>query len=358
MNERITSPDSDALSRLCERLHAHAAQLDRPGAWPGDPLKWCAEAGVYEWFIPAERGGQGWSDGDIYRAYLQLAGACLTTTFVITQYMGACRRIAGGASDEARQRFLEPAVRGELFATVGISHLTTSRRHLAKPVLAARQDGDEIVLDGMSPWVTGSPHADVVVLGAVMEDGRELLLAAPCDLPGVTAPPPAELVGLSASCTGALRCDNVRVPSSLLLAGPVENVMQSGKGAGTGGLQTSVLALGLASAAIEFVTGESAARKELREPAEAMRDQLQRLSVELLAAADGQASCDLQNMRIQANSLVLRASQAALTAAKGAGYVQGHPAGRWCREALFFLVWSCPQPVLNANLCELAGIQE
>jgi hypothetical protein len=55
---------------------------------------------------------------------------------------------------------------------------------------------------------------------------------------------------------------------------------------------------------------------------------------------------------------VLRATQAALVAAKGAGYVAGHPAGRWCREAMFFLVWSCPQPVLAANLCELAGLRD
>jgi hypothetical protein len=54
---------------------------------------------------------------------------------------------------------------------------------------------------------------------------------------------------------------------------------------------------------------------------------------------------------------VLRATQAALAAAKGAGYIAHHPAGRWCREALFFLVWSCPQSVLAANLCELAGIE-
>jgi hypothetical protein len=46
-----------------------------------------------------------------------------------------------------------------------------------------------------------------------------------------------------------------------------------------------------------------------------------------------------------------------LVAAKGTGYVVGHPAGRWCREALFFLVWSCPQPVSAANLCELAGLE-
>jgi hypothetical protein len=53
----------------------------------------------------------------------------------------------------------------------------------------------------------------------------------------------------------------------------------------------------------------------------------------------------------------LRATQAALAAAKGTGFVVGHPAGRWCREALFFLVWSCPRPVAAANLCELAGLE-
>jgi hypothetical protein len=65
-----------------------------------------------------------------------------------------------------------------------------------------------------------------------------------------------------------------------------------------------------------------------------------------------------ESLRQRANSLVQRASQAALAAAKGSGYVVGHPAGRWCREALFFLVWSCPQPVAAANLCELAGIED
>ena len=49
---------------------------------------------------------------------------------------------------------------------------------------------------------------------------------------------------------------------------------------------------------------------------------------------------------------------AALAAAKGTGYLIGHPAGRWCREALFFLIWSCPQPVMSAHLCQLAGLRD
>jgi hypothetical protein len=69
----------------------------------------------------------------------------------------------------------------------------------------------------------------------------------------------------------------------------------------------------------------------------------------------GVGPVDKNELRSRANSLVLRATQASLVAAKGAGYLSGHPAGRWCREALFFLVWSCPQPVQDANLCELAA---
>ena len=42
--------------------------------------------------------------------------------------------------------------------------------------------------------------------------------------------------------------------------------------------------------------------------------------------------------------LALQATQVALTVAKGAGFVAPHPAQRWARQALFFLVWSCPRP--------------
>ena len=74
--------------------------------------------------------------------------------------------------------------------------------------------------------------------------------------------------------------------------------------------------------------------------------------------ADGEPVCSNEDLRTDANSLVLRSTQAALVAAKGAGFVEGHPVGRWCREALFFLVWSCPQSVQDANLCELVGISD
>ncbi|MEQ8787366.1 MAG: acyl-CoA dehydrogenase family protein [Pirellulaceae bacterium] len=355
---RITRPDAPEFEALCQQLASRAADLDQPGAWPAAQLDLCGKFGVFEWFLEPEWGGQDWSEADLVRGYLRLSAACLTTTFVITQRTGACRRIAVSENRTLQQRLLPDLVGGKTFATVGISHLTTSRRHLKRPVLRAEPTERGYLLEGFSPWVTGAPFAQTVVIGATLEDGRQILAALPTDRPGVSTPEPPALVGVSASQTGQLRCDRVEVEHDLLLAGPMENVMQSGAGAKTGGLQTSTLAIGLAKAAVDFLAQEAANRPDLLAPAEALQADWQRTCDDLLAMADGQEVCSNENLRTRANSLVLRCTQAALSAAKGTGYVIGHPAGRWCREALFFLVWSCPQPVVSAHLCELAGISD
>ncbi|MEX1027539.1 MAG: acyl-CoA dehydrogenase family protein [Candidatus Paceibacterota bacterium] len=358
MGIRIETPFDEGLQELCHRLRELAAELDRPRAWPCEQLRLCGEYGVFEWFLSPESGGQGWSEADIMRGYLELSAACLTTTFVITQRSGACRRIEICDNQPLKARLLPDLCSGKSFATVGISHLTTSRRHLAKPVLRAAESDDGFVIDGFSPWVTGSPFADHVLIGATLDDGRQILAVLPMNAPGVSVAPVAELVGLSASHTGPVHCDRVALSREWIVAGPVEDVMKQGVGANPGGFQTSALAIGLAGGAIRFMQEEAAKRPELALPTEALQADWRELRSDLLNAASDEPVCSTENLRTRANSLALRSSQAALAAAKGTGYVVGHPAGRWCREALFFLVWSCPQPVMAANLCELAGISD
>ncbi len=359
MHAFIEHPDSPALASLCEELAEAAPSLEEDVSWPGEQLAWCAEAGVFRWFHTPADGGLGWSEADLCRGYVALGQACLTTAFVITQRVGAARRIAGATTGSAKERLLAPLLRGEIFATVGISHLTTSRQHLQRPVLRAIAEGGGYRLEGMSPWVTGAPKADWLVVGAVTEDGQQILAAVPTDQPGVETPPGVRLVALTASQTGPVHFYNVFVPADDVLAGPADDVMGRGKGASTGGLQTSALAVGLAGAAVGYLEKEAAKRPNLRTPADALRDQWEETHDRLLALASREADAQEKgSLRQEANSLVLRATQAALGAAKGAGYVWSHPAGRWCREALFFLVWSCPQQVTDANLCELAQSHE
>ncbi len=357
-NRRIQSPDDPALDVLCERLAGLAGDLDRSGEWPAEQLALCRDFGVLEWFFPVEVGGQGWSESDIVRGELRLSAACLTTMFVLTQWSGACRRIVACDNESLRQRLIPDLIRGREFATLGISHLTTSRRHLGKPALSAEETPHGFRLNGFSPWVTGGRHAQTIVMGAEMADGRRVMLAMPTDLPGVRSGDDAQLVALSASHTGPIHCSDVLMSRDALVAGPSEDAMAGARGSNTGGIQTSTLAIGLAGAAIDFLFAEAEKREDLSAPAGGFAAELADVRGDLLAAAVGEQRCTTQTLRTRANSLVLRATQAALAAAKGTGYVVGHPTGRWCREALFFLVWSCPQQVMAANLCELAGLSE
>jgi len=354
---RVSSPDSPEFAQLESQLKQLVERLIPHRTWVDQELQLCAKAGVFEWFHQTEFGGQGWDTEQLTRGYLMLSRVCLTTAFVLTQRTGACQRIEGSPNRQFADTWLPRLIRGEAFATVGISHLTTSRQHFQGPTLRAMESELGFRLDGYTPWVTGAPAADLFVVGATLDDGRQVLLGVPRATTGVEVPPANQLLGLHASQTGQVNFKQVEVPFANMLQGPEPNVLQRGRGAGTGGLQTTTLAVGLATSAIYYLKAEVAARPELKSAAEALEIELNALHQDLLAAATGRAACSNEQLRQRGNSLVLRATQAALAVAKGAGYSPSHPVGRWCCEALFFLVWSCPQAVINANLCELAGLE-
>ena len=355
----IQTPLDEALVALCKRLAELSPKLRSERDWPGEQISLCADSGIFRWFVPAEWGGLEWTVSDIMRAYIQLGASCLTTTFILTQFAGACRRIAGTDNLVLKKSLLPKLMTGESLATVGISHLTTSGQHRKEPALRAERIPGGYRLDGRAPWATGVAAADYVVVGATLDDGRQLLAAIPTDRPGIELPPPLEMIAMGSTQTGPVLFDDCRFDDSLLVGGPVEQVMRTGVGAGTGGVQTSALAVGLCKAAIGYLHAESSERPDLLGGAtDALQRELDDLEVQTLAAADGEPTCSLEELRGKANNLALRATQAALAAAKGTGYIKGHPAGRWCCEALLFLVWSCPQPVVAATLCELAGIAD
>jgi alkylation response protein AidB-like acyl-CoA dehydrogenase len=351
--EDINDP---AVSQLCEALREMTARTATGARWPKEQLQLCADAGVHAWFLPQSVGGVGFSGADVVRAYLALSEACLDTTFVLTQRVGACRRIAASANTAASARLLPALLSGETFATLGISHLSTSRRHLGRPSLVARPAPGGFVLDGMSPWVTGAVEADHIVTGADLAGGEQILVALPTSLPGVRAAPPGALLALNASRTGAVHCDAVWIGTDDLLAGPSHGLMSGALGARTGGLQTSSLALGLAGAALGLIRTEAHRRPELRPALEALSHERATIVAELLAIADAPGADAAQAIRVHANDVVTRSTQAALVATKGRGYVSDALAGIYCRQALFFLVWSSPGPVQLASLNALAGL--
>jgi len=342
------APDPVALHRLNASLRERAAESARVGPWRSGSFAALAEEGLLAGFLPEDAGGKAASEPARLTALMAVAEACLTTALAVSQWAAACRIIDGGEL-ATRMMWLPPLASGRVFTTVGISQLTTSRRHLGKAALSARCDADGWRLDGECPWVTGADSVETIVTGATTDDGSQRFFVVETQERGLMIEPPMKMLALSGSRTSAVRMAGVR-PAAVII--PAD-----GDGARTGGLATTALAIGAIRASLGIIAQESTRRADLLPVTEHLTADVESLVARLDEAARlGLTQPDRDCLRTDANRLVVRAAQAALVACKGAGFVQGHPAERLAREAMFFLVWSCPQSVTQAVMCDLAGM--
>ncbi|MFL5328274.1 MAG: acyl-CoA dehydrogenase family protein [Gemmataceae bacterium] len=338
--------DAALLSRLAELADAADTRFD----WPAASLDLVRRAGLASTGTPARFGGRELSAIEQLSTAEQIASACLTTAFILSQREAAVRRIASAPNKALGEHFLPRLARGECYLTVGLSQLTTSRQH-GGPALLVEPISDGYQLTGEVPWVTGADQAEAIVIGGRLADGRQALFLVPTSEPGVFVRPPMDLAALKGSRTSSIRLDQVKLKTECLLNGPAEKVLT---GPGGGGLETSALALGLAGAAIADMHDEAVVRPDLKSVADEFAASHHKARQRLHELASMPALPDtIVDARVECTRLALRATQAHLTAAKGAGFVAPHPAQRRARQALFFLVWSCPRPAAEGLLAEL-----
>jgi alkylation response protein AidB-like acyl-CoA dehydrogenase len=346
----VTPPigrDPSRLAALADDLARLAGRSAVEGPWESGAFGCLARHGVLAAFVPRDCGGSGDGEADLLTALVEIGETCLTTALALTQWAAAVRVIAG-APDDVRSMLLPPLARGDTRTTVGISQLTTSRRHLARPALVATRDADGWRLDGTCPWVTGADACDTIVTGAATDDGGQMYFVVPTAAAGVTIDPPLAMLALSGSRTTAVHFAATRPAHAIAPAGT--------GGPRTGGLATTALAVGATRASIAAISREAVSRPALAPIAAGFTTETDAIAERLTdAARAGIDPADRDRLRADANGLVVRAAQAALTASKGAGFVAGHPVERLVRESRFFRVWSCPQAVADAVLCDLTA---
>jgi alkylation response protein AidB-like acyl-CoA dehydrogenase len=334
---------------------------EQSGEWPVDRLNCLIDHGVFRWGLPEEVGGLPVSSPQLLEGYLELARVCLTTTFILTQRDAACQRIARSSNATLRQKLLPGLISGAQLATVGISHLSTSRQHWSRPSVAAMETDAGYELTGEAPWVTGASHANILVTGATRPDQQQVLVAIPTSRAGLQIEQPLKMLALDASCTGTVVLDRVLVGHEEVVVGPVLQAMKVGATGGTGSFTTTAVAIGASARTIDQLRLETASRPSIAAQVEILADEHARLRADLLSAAntdavqDGSSKELAELLRLRANSLASRAAQVYVACAKGAGFIRGHAAERAMREAMFFQVWSCPPAVTARSLEELVS---
>jgi alkylation response protein AidB-like acyl-CoA dehydrogenase len=340
---------------MLTELASWRADLEPAGQWPARQMARLAEAGVFGWLIPRRWGGSELDEPSMLTGYLELADACLTSAFILTQFNSAVQKLVTCGREALQEKWLPRLARGECFTTVGISHLTTSRSRGPGPAVTAELIGDGFRLCGHVPWVTGAKAAQLIVVGGTLPNGKQILPAIEAADPGVAIAPPMQFLALTASQTGPIDLKDVTIRSEQIVAGPASEVLKIGSRGGTGSLTTSALALGTARSTLRALRDETQQSPSLEPVVVHLADEGRSLEHALIAAGRGEPGAwSAEQIRLRANSYVTRLAQSFLAAAKGTGFVSGHPAERAIREAMFFYVWSCPQAVVQGNLQELA----
>jgi len=155
-------------------------------------------------------------------------------------------------------------------------------------------------------------------------------------------------VALSASRTSAIRCDRVPLSHRWILAGPKERALAGRKK----GLPIGQCfpAMGLCRSALDLIAGHDSDRA--RQIHLRMGEQLDSLRVRVIGYCESTTPDpnEAPRLRGECNELAVRVTHAAVALYKGTALLSAHPAQRLAREAMFLLVWSCPDAVIDCTV--------
>ncbi len=123
--------------------------------------------------------------------------------------------LARHGSDELREEFLAPSIRGEYVGCIGVSE-TGAGSDVASIQTHARGDGDDYVINGGKMWITNGVQADWMCLLANTGEGQahrnKSLIVLPMKTKGVTIAKKLRKLGMMSSDTAQIYFEDVRVP--------------------------------------------------------------------------------------------------------------------------------------------------
>ncbi|MBA3826376.1 MAG: acyl-CoA/acyl-ACP dehydrogenase [Ktedonobacterales bacterium] len=347
---------ADATRLAAEVLAPNATAHDASGTFPLASLRAIAAAGLLGMAIARDYGGLDLAYLTQAHVFAALAEGDLTSAFIASQHQ-ACTTLVSSSSDEAqRARWLPGLADGTLHGGNGFNFLNFPPERApmrAEPVVGGYR------WRGALPWVTAAHHADLLVAGAVLPDGLQILAAIPLrerlasNDPTISVEAPMDLVALAASDTTVVHCADHFVAAADVLLGPGPNLLKSTARGATSYVPTA-MTLGHARHCLHVIE-DAAAHKGGTNTTMAtwLRGEIAQFDADLTAALQVSDFDQAPILRGRGNALAARAAHLALIASGGTGYRRDQLAQRLYREAGFFSVWSASGAVIPETLTHL-----
>jgi citronellyl-CoA dehydrogenase len=211
-------------------LAPRAREFDKLGRFDRSLYPKMGELGLLGIRYPAEYGGQGldYSYQAIFLEELTLCDNAGVSMGISVHTDMATPALARFGSEELKQKYLVPAIRGEQVAAIAVTE-PAAGSDVAGIRTRAVRDGDHWVINGSKMYITNAATADWLCLLAVTDPeagyGGFSQIIVPTDSPGFSYEL-LDKIGNKGSDTGLLFFDDVRVPISNTIGDPNRGFQQ------------------------------------------------------------------------------------------------------------------------------------
>jgi alkylation response protein AidB-like acyl-CoA dehydrogenase len=261
-----------SVARFVDAEVVPAAQaLDERAEFPAALFRRIGELGYLGLRYPEKYGG---ADADMTTYCLfaeELArGSLSVAAAAAMQGLMGTHFIHKYGSEALRERYLVPALRGQIVATFAMTE-PNAGSDVAGLTTRAERRGDRWVLRGAKTWVTSAPVADVLTVAAKTSGERgmkniALFLLDRAAMRGITLGKPIDKMAVRASATGEILLEDVEVPHEHLLGGETGGAEKIGGILAEIRIMTAALSVGLARAAYEAAVTYSRERVAFGKP--------------------------------------------------------------------------------------------
>ena len=205
------------VKRFCqEQIAPYAESWDEGGEFPRELFRKAGDLGLFGIRIHPQWGGSAldwWATAAYLEALRYSESGSVNMAFMVQSEI-TIPVIEELGTEEQKQEFLPPAVRGDWIGALGISE-PGGGSDVAAIETRARIDGDDLVVSGQKLWITNGCRADFIVLavrtGPEGHKGISLVLF-PTTTAGFSVGKKLSKIGNLASDTAELFFDGCRIP--------------------------------------------------------------------------------------------------------------------------------------------------
>ncbi|MDI6761840.1 MAG: acyl-CoA dehydrogenase family protein [Thermodesulfobacteriota bacterium] len=276
-------------------------------------------------------------------------------------------------SEELKQQYLVPAIKGELLGCLGVTEPSTGS-DVGSIRTTARREGDSYIINGAKTFITNGSIADYVLL-AVRTGGQGTkgvsLIVIPTNTPGFSVGRKLKKMGVHCSATTELSFEDCVVPASNIIGeenAGFKYIMHHFQG-------ERIVLCGFALGAMEALMEEAVAYGESREISgrpvleyQVWRHKLADLYTQIMAARQlTYLAVDAANSGIRAEkeismaklftaNLVKEVANEVLQMHGGYGYMEEYPVCRIYRDVAAFTIGGGTNEVMREIIAKQSGL--